>query len=159
MIWFYRSVRRPGIQYGVQSMGPDVLQRPFWYLTEPKCNQTTHAPQRNSRKSMYSNFRNYAPPPDGKRGIITEKVFPVFSESFFGAYQFHQASLFPQRKVQKVLNLHPDMITKRRWWGPLSLCASQKSIFLTQSSSPAGSLLVNSTLFFYASTLWGLEIL
>ena len=35
--------------------------------------------------TMYSNFRNYAPPPlDVKGGIITEKVFPVFSESFFG---------------------------------------------------------------------------
>ena len=33
--------------------------------------------------SMYSNFRNYAPPLDVKGGIITEKVFPVFSECFF----------------------------------------------------------------------------
>ena len=34
--------------------------------------------------TMYSHFRNYAPPPlDVKGGIITEKVFPVFSESFF----------------------------------------------------------------------------
>ena len=33
----------------------------------------------------YSNFRNYAPPLDEKGGIITEKVVPVFSESFFGA--------------------------------------------------------------------------
>ena len=33
--------------------------------------------------SVYSNFRNYAPPLDVKGGIITEKVFPVFSESFF----------------------------------------------------------------------------
>ena len=33
---------------------------------------------------VYSNFRNYAPPPlHVKEGIITEKVFPVFSESFF----------------------------------------------------------------------------
>ena len=32
---------------------------------------------------MYSNYRNYAPPLDVKGGIITEKVFPVFSESFF----------------------------------------------------------------------------
>ena len=32
---------------------------------------------------QYSNFRNYAPPLDEKGGIITEKVFPVFSESFF----------------------------------------------------------------------------
>ena len=32
---------------------------------------------------QYSNFRNYAPPLDVKGGIITEKVFPVFSESFF----------------------------------------------------------------------------
>ena len=32
---------------------------------------------------LYSNFRNYAPPLDVKGGIITEKVFPVFSESFF----------------------------------------------------------------------------
>ena len=31
----------------------------------------------------YSNFRNYAPPLDVKGGIITEKVLPVFSESFF----------------------------------------------------------------------------
>ena len=31
----------------------------------------------------YSNFRNYAPPLHVKEGIITEKVFPVFSESFF----------------------------------------------------------------------------
>ena len=30
--------------------------------------------------SMYSNFRNYAPPLDEKGGIITEKVVPVFSE-------------------------------------------------------------------------------
>ena len=35
--------------------------------------------------TMYSNFRNYAPPLDEKEGIITEKVFPVFSEIFFGA--------------------------------------------------------------------------
>ena len=32
---------------------------------------------------LYSNFRNYAPPLDVKGGIITEKVFPVFSECFF----------------------------------------------------------------------------
>ena len=33
---------------------------------------------------MYSNFRKYAPPPlHVKEGMITEKVFPVFSESFF----------------------------------------------------------------------------
>ena len=31
----------------------------------------------------YSNYRNYAPPLDVKGGIITEKVFPVFSECFF----------------------------------------------------------------------------
>jgi len=31
----------------------------------------------------YSNYRNYAPLLDVKGGIITEKVFPVFSESFF----------------------------------------------------------------------------
>ena len=36
-------------------------------------------------EGMYSNFRNYAPPLDEKGGIITEKVVPVFSESFFGA--------------------------------------------------------------------------
>ena len=35
---------------------------------------------------VYSNFRNYAPPLDEKGGIITEKVFPVFSENFVGAY-------------------------------------------------------------------------
>ena len=35
------------------------------------------------RQCVYSNFRNYAPPLDVKGGIITEKVFPVFSESFF----------------------------------------------------------------------------
>ena len=35
--------------------------------------------------TMYSHFRNYAPPPlDVKGGIITEKVFPLFSEIFFG---------------------------------------------------------------------------
>ena len=34
---------------------------------------------------MYSNFRNYAPTLDEKGGIITEKVFPIFSESLFGA--------------------------------------------------------------------------
>ena len=33
---------------------------------------------------MYSNFRQYAHPLHVKEGIITEKVFPVFSESFFG---------------------------------------------------------------------------
>ena len=32
---------------------------------------------------LYSNFRKYAHPLDVKGGIITEKVFPVFSESFF----------------------------------------------------------------------------
>ena len=31
----------------------------------------------------YSNFRKYAHPLDVKGGIITEKVLPVFSESFF----------------------------------------------------------------------------
>ena len=31
----------------------------------------------------YSNFRKYAHPLHLKEGIITEKVFPVFSESFF----------------------------------------------------------------------------
>ena len=36
--------------------------------------------------SEYSHFRNYAPPLDEKGGIITEKVFPVFSENFVGAY-------------------------------------------------------------------------
>ena len=35
------------------------------------------------REMEYSNFRNYAPPLDVKGGIITKKVFPVFSESFF----------------------------------------------------------------------------
>ena len=34
-------------------------------------------------KRLYSHFRNYAPPLDVKGGIITKKVFPVFSESFF----------------------------------------------------------------------------
>ena len=34
-------------------------------------------------KQMYSNFRKYAHPLHVKEGIITEKVFPVFSESFF----------------------------------------------------------------------------
>ena len=33
-------------------------------------------------KYKYSHFRNYAPL-DVKGGIITEKVFPVFYESFF----------------------------------------------------------------------------
>ena len=33
----------------------------------------------------YSHFRNYAPPLDEKEGIITEKVFPVFSERVFRA--------------------------------------------------------------------------
>ena len=38
----------------------------------------------NTGQPDYSHFRNYAPPPlDVKGGIITEKVFPVFSESFF----------------------------------------------------------------------------
>ena len=32
---------------------------------------------------LYSNFRKYAHPLHVKEGIITEKVFPVFSESFF----------------------------------------------------------------------------
>ena len=32
---------------------------------------------------MYSNFRKYAHPLHVKEGIITEKVFPVFSENFF----------------------------------------------------------------------------
>ena len=35
--------------------------------------------------SLYSHFRNYAPPLDEKGGIITEKVFPVFSERVFRA--------------------------------------------------------------------------
>ena len=34
-------------------------------------------------KSKYSKFRKYAHPLHVKEGIITEKVFPVFSESFF----------------------------------------------------------------------------
>ena len=34
---------------------------------------------------LYSHFRNYAPPLDEKGGIITEKVFPVFSERVFWA--------------------------------------------------------------------------
>ena len=37
-----------------------------------------------SKKILYSNFRKYAHPLHVKEGIITEKVFPVFSESFFG---------------------------------------------------------------------------
>ena len=36
-------------------------------------------------QSVYSHFRNYAPPLDEKGGIITEKVFPVFSERVFRA--------------------------------------------------------------------------
>ena len=32
---------------------------------------------------VYSNFRKYAHPLHGQEGIITEKVFPEFSESFF----------------------------------------------------------------------------
>ena len=35
------------------------------------------------KTKRYSNYRNYAPLLDVKGGIITEKVFPVFSESFF----------------------------------------------------------------------------
>ena len=35
-------------------------------------------------QSEYSNFRKYAHPLHVKEGIITEKVFPVFSEIFFG---------------------------------------------------------------------------
>ena len=35
---------------------------------------------------IYSHFRNYAPALDEKGGIIAEKVFPLFSENFFGAY-------------------------------------------------------------------------
>ena len=43
-----------------------------------------YSPQNiNLGYTMYSNFRNYAPPLHVKEGIITEKVFPVFSESFF----------------------------------------------------------------------------
>ena len=34
-------------------------------------------------KIRYSHFRKYAHPLDVKRCIITEKVFPVFSERFF----------------------------------------------------------------------------
>ena len=34
--------------------------------------------------NMYCNFRKYAHPLHVKEGIITEKVFPVFSESYFG---------------------------------------------------------------------------
>ena len=34
---------------------------------------------------LYSHFRNFAPPLDEKGGIITEKVFPVFSERVFRA--------------------------------------------------------------------------
>ena len=43
-------------------------------------------PRKTQRASyaQYSHFRNYAPPLDVKGGITTEKVFPVFSESFFG---------------------------------------------------------------------------
>ena len=33
--------------------------------------------------ALYSNFRKYAHPLHVKEGIITEKVFPVFSENFF----------------------------------------------------------------------------
>ena len=33
---------------------------------------------------LYSNFRKYAHPLDVKGGIIRKKVFPVFSDSFFG---------------------------------------------------------------------------
>ena len=35
--------------------------------------------------TMYSHFRNYAPPLDEKGGIIMEKVLPVFSERVFRA--------------------------------------------------------------------------
>ena len=43
-----------------------------WYIIMEKCTM-----------ARYSHFRNYAPTLDVKGGIITEKVFPVFSESFF----------------------------------------------------------------------------
>ena len=36
--------------------------------------------------NKFSNFRKYAHPLHVKEGIITEKVFPVFSESFFWTY-------------------------------------------------------------------------
>ena len=36
-------------------------------------------------KEEFSHFRNCAPPLDEKGGIITEKVFPVFSERVFWA--------------------------------------------------------------------------
>ena len=35
---------------------------------------------------LYSHFRNYAPPLDVKGGIITIKVFPLFSWSFFWTF-------------------------------------------------------------------------
>ena len=40
----------------------------------------------SSENFLYSHFRNYAPALDEKGGIIAEKVFPLFSENFFGAY-------------------------------------------------------------------------
>ena len=39
--------------------------------------------EKRSDLSKYSHFSNYAPLLDVKGGIITEKVFPVFSEIFF----------------------------------------------------------------------------
>ena len=39
-----------------------------------------------SKQEQYSNFHNYAPPLDEKRGINAEKVSSLFSEDFFGAY-------------------------------------------------------------------------
>ena len=37
-------------------------------------------------RTEYSHFLNYAPPLDVKGGIITEKVFPVFSECFLDLF-------------------------------------------------------------------------
>ena len=42
-----------------------------------------HVKKERTRSLNYSNFRKYAHPLHVKEGIIMEKVFSVFSESFF----------------------------------------------------------------------------
>ena len=58
---------------------PPLLSHINWHMII--CTRVNSEMQTN----MYSHFRNYAPPLDEKGGILTEKVFPVFSERVFRA--------------------------------------------------------------------------
>ena len=75
-----------GCKYSGKLVFPLPQKKDCW-VTEKWSDKLSSNPRtrlQHSQEKLYSNFRKYAHPLIVKEGIITEKVFPVFSESFFG---------------------------------------------------------------------------